>query len=377
MPTVLKIYLAILIVWISPHGNSQPSLGPGFTFQGELQQNGVSVDGTVHLRFSLWNAAGSGAPPVGGNQVGASQLVTDIPIADGLFTVILNASEEFSPNAWSGEARWLQIEVCGDSNCQSLTILSPRQPLTPAPQALFALRTAGPWQTSASDVFFIGGNVGIGTDTPGKRLTIAGDAELGAGHGDYRHFRIGGGNSSGFLYGSFPKYGDGIHMGYNYYADASGANRVIQPDGATSRVTLGYGIAAIATGGVGEPPVDRVVVDSVGNVRLGANAQLYAPGGEENLRIVRGIVAADGGILEGSGFDVLHTPEGYYKLTFRPPFTSPPAITAMAHHPDDFGYGVMTNGAGTNEAVLITYTISGSGATLVSNTFHFIAIGPR
>ena len=34
-------------------------------------------------------AAGSGVPPVGGSQVGASQLLTNVTITNGLFTVLL------------------------------------------------------------------------------------------------------------------------------------------------------------------------------------------------------------------------------------------------------------------------------------------------
>src|SRR5207245_818443 len=59
------------------------------------------------------------------------------------------------------------------------------------------------------------GNVGIGTTTPGKRLTVAGDAEIGINNADYHHLRVGGGNSDGFLYGSYHRLGDGIHLGYN------------------------------------------------------------------------------------------------------------------------------------------------------------------
>jgi len=81
--------------------------------------------------------------------------------------------------------------------------------------------------------------------------TIAGNMALGPG---YRFLRMDGGNSAGFLYGSYHRFGDGIHLGYNYYADEGGADRVIHPDGHTSRLTVGYGSVALFVGGVGVPP---------------------------------------------------------------------------------------------------------------------------
>jgi hypothetical protein len=114
------------------------------------------------------------------------------------------------------------------------------------------------------------GKVGIGTDNPSERLTLAGSMEIGTSSGDYQHCRIGGGNSSGYLYGSYPKYGDGIHLGYNYYADAFGNNVVINSGGQTSRLALGYGYIGMYVGGVNtEPATLGVFVNTLGNVGIG------------------------------------------------------------------------------------------------------------
>lgn len=130
------------------------------------------------------------------------------------------------------------------------------------------------------------GNVGIGTATPGMTLTVAGDMEMGTGSGDYHRFRIGGGNSNGFIYGSYPAFGDGVHFGYNYYADAAGVGHLIHTDGATSRIGVGYGTIALCTGAVGQAPSTRLYVDPSGNIGVGTispNARLTVSGGTVSI----------------------------------------------------------------------------------------------
>src|SRR5439155_5949061 len=78
-----------------------------------------------------------------------------------------------------------------------------------------------------------------------------------------------GGNSIGYLYGSYHRLGDGIHLGYNYYADAAGSDQVINPDGGTSRISVQYGSIVLATAPPFQgAPVDRLTVDSFGNVYM-------------------------------------------------------------------------------------------------------------
>jgi len=115
--------------------------------------------------------------------------------------------------------------------------------------------------------------------TLGGRVLTAnadGSVRLGTASGDYRRLTVGGGNSDGFLYGSFPRYGDGVHLGYNYYANAAGGDQVIHPDGGTSRMTVGYGqITFAASPAFGGAPVDRAYVDSTG-LRVPATTRYYS-----------------------------------------------------------------------------------------------------
>jgi hypothetical protein len=126
--------------------------------------------------------------------------------------------------------------------------------------------------SSSDNTVFLGAYVGdvcLVTQGGGRVLTAGSDGSLrlGASSGDYRRFAIGGGNSDGFIYGSFPHFADGIHMGYNYYANNAGANQIPHPDGGTSRVTMGYGFVTIATApAFGGEPIGRVTVDETGNM---------------------------------------------------------------------------------------------------------------
>jgi hypothetical protein len=108
------------------------ALGTGFTYQGQLKKNGTAVTSSCNFQFGLWDALSSGT------QLGTTQTVPSVSVANGLFTTTLNSGNEFGANAFTGaEARWLAIAVqcTGDG---SYTALTPRQPVSPAPFA-FAL----------------------------------------------------------------------------------------------------------------------------------------------------------------------------------------------------------------------------------------------
>jgi len=103
-------------------------LGTQFTYQGQLKQSGSPVNGAADFEFSLWDAL------TGSNQVGSTQTINGVSVTGGLFTVALNAGGEFGATPFAGEQRWLEIAVNG-------TTLVPRQEITAAPNALFALNT--------------------------------------------------------------------------------------------------------------------------------------------------------------------------------------------------------------------------------------------
>ncbi|MBI5030037.1 MAG: hypothetical protein HZB51_05885 [Chloroflexi bacterium] len=147
--------------------NRAPSaaLGTGFNYQGQLKKNGNLVTSTCNFQFGLWDAVSNGT------QLGATQTVSSVSVANGLFNVTLNASNQFGANAFTGEARWLAISVqcMGDA---SYTAFTSRQPISPAP---FALALPGLYtQQNATSPNIIGGFSGNNVTSGVYGATIGG-----------------------------------------------------------------------------------------------------------------------------------------------------------------------------------------------------------
>ena len=112
-----------------------------FTYQGRLTDGGSPANGAYDLRFSLFDAASGGA------QVGSTQALNDVTVADGYFTVAL----DFGASVFKGEARWIVVEVRPGASTGSYTTLSPRTQLASVPYAL-GLRPGAVINTSQPDV---------------------------------------------------------------------------------------------------------------------------------------------------------------------------------------------------------------------------------
>lgn len=106
------------------------SFNESFTYQGRLNQTDTPANGSYTFEFSLFDAV------TNGNQVGSIQTET-ILVTEGLFTVLLNDTGQFGADAFTGEARYLQIRVSGDGGANYTTLI-PRQSLTAIPYALYA-----------------------------------------------------------------------------------------------------------------------------------------------------------------------------------------------------------------------------------------------
>jgi len=122
---------------LSPTGGGGPgAVDNWFTYQGYLEEDGSPVNGNCDFEFSLWDASGSGVPPTGGTQIGVTETIFSLFVADGLFSTPLNVTAAFGNDAFNGQRRYLQIDVRCPVNSGAYTTLAPRQLLTAAPYAL-------------------------------------------------------------------------------------------------------------------------------------------------------------------------------------------------------------------------------------------------
>ena len=96
------------------------------------------------MEFRLYNAL------TGGSQIGATEIINDVPVDQGLLTVEL----DFGADVFSS-SRWLEIKVEGFT-------LNPRMPLNRVP---FAMQTRGIFVNQAGDI-------GMGTSFPEGKLHV-------------------------------------------------------------------------------------------------------------------------------------------------------------------------------------------------------------
>lgn len=211
-----------------------------FTYQGTLKQAGAPVSATADMTFALFNDpnAGSQVGPtltfdgVGGNPA-------PVAVVGGLFTVQL----DFGAAPFDGQELWLAISVRTPSGAGAYVPLNPRQRLTAAPFALYALNSpgAGLWDTTGTATYNTADTfVGINRSTKVTGNEYFGiQAPVNAGFGGM-YIRTNGANGVPF-YG----YSNGASAAWTYF---DGAN----------------GFWGVYNGGA-----DRIVVSSEGDVGIG------------------------------------------------------------------------------------------------------------
>jgi len=123
--------------------------GTAFSYQGQLKQDGLPLNGLVDLEFSLH------ADPAATTRIGADFRIDAVEVVKGLFEVQV----DFGAEAFAGAARWLEVRVRtphDPADAAPFVTLDPRQPVTATP---YALQTRG-------IVVDDQGEVGIGTTEP-------------------------------------------------------------------------------------------------------------------------------------------------------------------------------------------------------------------
>lgn len=102
-------------------------LGSAFTYQGQLNFNGSPASGNFDFQFALFTTG------TGGSAVDTITLTTQ-SVSNGL----INESLDYTDVPFNGQALWIEVSV-RPAGSGTYTVLSPRQPITATPYALFAL----------------------------------------------------------------------------------------------------------------------------------------------------------------------------------------------------------------------------------------------
>jgi hypothetical protein len=134
-------------------------------YQGQLFQNGTPTQGPASIIFRMYDA------PTAGNLLWTE--TDNVTVTQGLFQTTLGDGTPFPANLFSTQVPWLEMEVNG-------TVLSPRTQFQSVPYALNAPATGGSevWSTDGTNVWRLGGKVGIGLMNPQANVDMVGNFKL-------------------------------------------------------------------------------------------------------------------------------------------------------------------------------------------------------
>jgi hypothetical protein len=159
---------AIFILALALLARPAEAQSSAFSYQGQLKDGEIEVDaGEARMIFRLYDEA------TGGSQIGSDWVAYPVEVQGGLFTTLV----DFGSGPLSLGDCWLEIGV-DTSGGTDYTWLSPRQPLTPAPTAVYAQHGGdNPWNISGNDLWYSSGKIGVGTSSPEAPLHIYGAGE--------------------------------------------------------------------------------------------------------------------------------------------------------------------------------------------------------
>jgi trimeric autotransporter adhesin len=124
----IKILISTLaLLALASISGRAATIGTEFTYQGRLTDVTGPPSGSYDFTFTLHLAASGGVPVV---------TVTNLntAVSNGLFTTAV----DFGGGSYNGNAYWISLGVRSNGVAGSFTPLTPRQPLSPTPNASYA-----------------------------------------------------------------------------------------------------------------------------------------------------------------------------------------------------------------------------------------------
>ena len=158
--------------------------GTAFTYQGRLNSGTNPVTGLYDLKFYLYDAI------TGGSVLGGPATNTAVPVTNGLFIVQV----DFGPGVFiGGTTNWLHIGVRTNGGA-AFTALSPREQVTPTPNAIYAetANAAGltgtvPIGDLSGVALLAGGNNFTGNQTVNGTVQVNGSEQISGASGTGFH----------------------------------------------------------------------------------------------------------------------------------------------------------------------------------------------
>lgn len=206
MPHIARLILGLFLLLPAAPLAAQ---GVTLSYQGQLKQSGTPYDGLVDLEFRLFDSVS------GGTQVGLTRNFSNVPVEEGLFQVPLDFSVfDFRDNPFG-----LYVEMRVDG-----TLVTPRQRLTAAPYAAFALTTFDPelpWTEINGGISYTDGDVAVGTtEFAAARLRVEAGSNF-----DGVHATSAAGNGWAVYGVASGEFGIGVHGRYSATSGGGAAVR--------------------------------------------------------------------------------------------------------------------------------------------------------
>ncbi len=337
-----------------------PSAPSTFTYQGRL--DGGVTSGTIDARFSLWSHPSTSATL---NRLTTPVTVSGIAVINSLFTTPVALGTTVPTDIQT----WLQVEISSPAGSPFVT-LTPRQPITAAPLASVAASLALP----TGDTLISGPQGVLQSGSLTLRAPGAASSDNSGSPGGLLRLVAGNANTAGATPPVGTSAGNDVHIiaGDNVFFASNGTvwNGNIQffaGNGQPERLRIvgDNGFVGIGTTNPGQR------LDVRGSIAMGNAGELRAASGEENLRMLRGTLNANGTIALGAGFLATRAGTGTYQVNFNPAFSGVPTVTVTPQ--------------GASLYVFVSGTTAGATFINVRNTFNtatdavvnFIVLGAR